>query len=401
MGVEILANSFADIYQNYLNQGKNATDAYAAASQQTGGYSFYNLPSSTASQVNKAVSNTAAGAGRNLSGSYYDLMDILGIPAGLNKPYNTYPNGYSLGKEETAPSPQGYTPSPQPNMMSWEQALAQARAKLDPQYNSMRLKAEQSYSAQREQAPQLAAARWGMAGLKRGGGTAAQQADITQKEAAAIDELENQREAAIAELASNIQTNDYNSAMQAWQTAENLKAAKAQQEQQAAYQNALLAYNKEQEEKNNYWKALDYYLKQITEDREQSNWDKEFGLKSSGLEYNPEYQNAYIQKMLSEINQNNAQADRYSRMGYGGSDSGSSGKSSGENSYGNYEYYVNTINKWLSQGQSINDVTQAINALTPKNTGLTQSQINALKEYADGAYLPGYSEALKYFGLVK
>lgn len=85
--------------------------------------------------------------------------------------------------------------------------------------------------------------------------------------------------------------------------------------------------------------------------------------------------------------------------GGGGYSSGGNSGGGSQDTYGNYSYYTGVITDWLVRGESLNDVLNSIDSLTPKNTGLTQTQINNLKDFAENRNLPGYNQALKYFGL--
>jgi hypothetical protein len=121
----------------------------------------------------------------------------------------------------------------QPPQVTWEEAYKRAFAQANPQFDILRGRTEQQFSQQREQTPQLLAAKYGgLAGL-RGGRREAAESALTQKEAMAIQELEAQRQQAISDLAVDIQTQENTGAYQRWLAESQLKQQEAQRQWEA------------------------------------------------------------------------------------------------------------------------------------------------------------------------
>ncbi len=161
--------------------------------------------------VSSLIANTLTGLGS----SYYNYIKNNPKPTTGTTATPTLPSAIA-SPTLTAPT---YTPTDEPEMMDWGTAIKQATARVNPTYDSLRSRYEQSFSDQREQVPQLLAARFGMAGI-RGGRRESAEYGTTQNENAAIGDVENNRVKAINDTASEIQSGANSEALQRYQAAE-------------------------------------------------------------------------------------------------------------------------------------------------------------------------------------
>lgn len=234
------APNFATSFKNYYGVGNSANDAYRKAIQD---------------QQN-----------------YYDkTAPTWKIDTGGYK--STDPTATTASPTITAPAP--YTPGAMPQSIDIATALQQAKARLNPTYDALRGKAEQSFSKQKEQNPQLLAARHGMSGT-RGGRRQSVDYGTTQAERQEISNIEGQRLTAQEQLAQAIQDQDNERQMQAYTTTEALKQKQYDAEYQK-YKDAVLSQAAKEE--SDYTRAL----KQLLLEREdadkaqtQSNWERTF-----------------------------------------------------------------------------------------------------------------------------
>lgn len=191
------AAKYVDALKNYGN-----TDAtWNVANLANGGSG---LATSTYKNWVGANSNAMTDANGNVTNSTVETY----------RPYYTV----NTGSDPTAPGTITTTPLPEEGdqYMSYSEALQRAQNRLNPTYNSSRNKLEQAYSQQREQIPQVLAARYGMSGT-RGGRAQSAQYGATQAENIAVSDIEAQRESAINELADSIYNSDYQKAIQRYQ----------------------------------------------------------------------------------------------------------------------------------------------------------------------------------------
>lgn len=196
---------------------------------------------------------------------------------GTPQTFQDYIKLFNANKSATAaaPAPAAYTPDPTPATMDWETALTRAKQTVNPQYDTLRQKAEVSYRDQREEIPQLLAARYGMSGI-RGGRRASSESDLTQNESMGINELESQRNQATNSLATSLQDDSYSKAMDLWKAQQSLKAAQAQDEYNR-YRNSILdKQSSDSTDTNLLLKALEFAKSDEATAVEGERWDKTF-----------------------------------------------------------------------------------------------------------------------------
>lgn len=109
-----------------------------------------------------------------------------------------------------------------PSLMSLGAATTAVEDSVNPTYAALRSRQELTSSQEREQIPQLLAARYGLSGT-RGGRAQSSYADNTQSENADISSIEGQRQQALTEAALAYQEKDFARAMDKWKTSESLR----------------------------------------------------------------------------------------------------------------------------------------------------------------------------------
>ncbi|NPV90061.1 MAG: hypothetical protein HPY50_04705 [Firmicutes bacterium] len=122
----------------------------------------------------------------------------------------------------------------------------------NPQFDILRGRTEQEFSKAREQAPQMVAAKYGGVSALRGGRMKSQEAQLTQKEAQAIQDLESQRLATINQAARDIQTKTNTAQAENWYKQQELK--QRQREAAAAERNRQALSNMQRE--NDYLRQV-------------------------------------------------------------------------------------------------------------------------------------------------
>ena len=293
---------------------------------------------------------TLANGGTGLDNSWLD-----NYANSLGGKVNNYMDPRATSYAPRAQAPDAYSPGDAPEQMDYAEALAKAKARVNPTYDALRGKAEQSYSAQREQIPQLLAARYGMSGT-RGGRRQSQEYGVTQAENQGISDIEGQRLTAQEETAMALQNDENNKSMQAYQLAE---AAKLQKYANAYQQYRDSVMDQQTESNTNY----DRQLKQLLMNREDQRygvqddqWDKTFGLQQgqfdlqkNGLENSPEYQALQMEGMKA----NNAATWRSAKAPF---------PSSGGGGLTAYQQYQVGRDQEESETQSQNDFNARVDA---------------------------------------
>lgn len=139
--------------------------------------------------------------------------------------------------------------------MSWDDAYTRASNMYDPQYDLSRQRTEKMYSDQRARLPQMLAAR----GYLKGGKREAGEHGITQEQAMALSELQNQFESQKQQAAYNIYSGESGRAQQtlsnliAQQQAKNTDSVQQWQTQYGA------ALQKDMQDKLNSNALLRYF----------------------------------------------------------------------------------------------------------------------------------------------
>lgn len=160
-------------------------------------------------------------------------------------PYTTLPPAPSL--DYSTP----YVPE-----FSWEEALARASAMYDPQYQLSRQRTEKMYSEQRERLPQVLAAR----GYLKGGKREAGEQGITQDQAMALSELQNQFETQKQQAAHDIYTGETARAYRTMQQLVELQNAKNLAEMQKWQTQYSAALQKDLQDRINSNSLLKYFV---------------------------------------------------------------------------------------------------------------------------------------------
>lgn len=146
-------------------------------------------------------------AGKGISGIASALKS--NAPAGSSSPYSS---------PYTAPTSQYLTPPtldtgyPEVPQITYDEALSQAKAYFEPQYNSAVLSQNQLAADQQKRLTQALAAR-GYASA-RGGHRQVGEGNITQSHAAALENLRNQYDTQIGRYAGELYTGRANDAYQ-------------------------------------------------------------------------------------------------------------------------------------------------------------------------------------------
>jgi hypothetical protein len=276
-----------------------------------------------------------------------------------------------------------------PQMMAYGDAEQQSRSLLAPQFGKIRSQYEVAGRDQREMAPQLAAAKGklsGRVGLNPSIGS--QQGVITQDEAIKKQEVETQKEAAIASLANDIMTGTNTNNFNQWLQEETLRANQASAEAEARRNATLDQMSAEDSELNRMLKILGY-------NRDVSN--DEWGRSADNP--NNQLTAAQIQNYLWNMDPDNPdnmyKLAQIAKAVSGGSGGGrSSGSSSGGYGSMGFTDFTDQILSAAQSGESLESIMQGIYSLTPKSSGLTQSQISQLaKEAEDIWYVTRYGRA--------
>lgn len=105
---------------------------------------------------------------------------------------------------------------------------SQAAAKVNPQFDQLRDRADAQASANREQLPQVMAARYGGIMGTRGGRMGSAMTRATQAEGQAINEIEGQRQQATIAMQEALQKQDFDRALQLYQVTKSLEMQQAQ-----------------------------------------------------------------------------------------------------------------------------------------------------------------------------
>lgn len=222
----------------------------------------------------------------------------------------------------SSPAPAPYVPGAAPQQMDWETAFSKAQGRVNPTYDSLRGKAETTYSKARESIPQLLAARFGMSGL-RGGRRQSAEYGATQNENQGISELEGQRQQALNSTASAIQNDDFSTAMNLYNATEALRAKSAGDAYQK-WRDTIL--DQQSKDETDYSRALKQRLLEREDERfgvQDSQWDKTFGLQQGSLENDPEYRQILLERAGVGLDTDRAQLyntqNPSTRTGGGGS----------------------------------------------------------------------------------
>ncbi len=255
--------------------------------------------------------------------------------------------------------------------MSYSEALARAQRRLNPQYDAMRNKLEQTYSQQRAQIPQLLAARYGGISGTRGGRRQAAEYGTTQQEAQAISETEASRQAAIEMLAEAIQNEDYNKELAAWQLAQNQK----QQQYANAMEQYRLALEKQQREKDQIlqlWLQMQGWNREDARnaveqqrweqqfDWEKQRWEQQFDWEKQKYQGLPEAQPWYLDLYKRRLEADIKNILRSANAPYGGRGGGSGG--GGGSGSGSTSINQRATQQAMSQVWSYNSPEEAVAA---------------------------------------
>ncbi len=218
-----------------------------------------------------------------------------------------------------------------PAYMSWEEALRQAGLQLDPQTELSRLATLRAYMEQRERLPQLLNAR----GQLYGGLRAGQEAELTQDERRALDELALRAAATKSEMAQGIQESDYARAKSIADAAYQNERDRAEllMQQWQAQQDL---YNREQDRQNQSKMALVEILarmQEAAEVAEQQEYERQRQEQQDKLAMekwlaSPESQDWYLDLAKKSMQADIANALRSANAPYGGGGGSGSNKKS-------------------------------------------------------------------------
>ncbi len=320
------------------NAGGNASSSNRATSP-------YDPISNTGAGV--GIANVGASAGmivppgvENREASYGEVLDMLasmsqnqqaGREAGMDIEERTPGQftEYLTGYEQQRPVAPALTPPVMPAIdlsyqmpayMSWEEALRQAGQQLDPQTELSRMAILRAYMEQRQRLPQLLNAR----GQMYGGLRAGQEAELTQDERRALDELALRATATKSQMAQGIQDKDYARAKSIADTSYQNKRDRAEllMQQWQAQQDL---YNREQDRQDQSKRALVEMLSQLQQASdlaEQRTYDRQRQEQQDRLAMlkwfaQPEAQDWYLPSYQQQMQANIANTRRSASAPYG------------------------------------------------------------------------------------
>jgi hypothetical protein len=267
-----------------------------------------------------------------------------------------------------------------PEGMSYSEALARSQRRLNPQYDAMRGKLEQTYSQQREQIPQLLAARYGGISGTRGGRRQAAEYGTTQQESQAISETEASRQAAIEMLAEAIQSEDYNKQLQAWQLAQNQK----QQQYANAMEQYRLALDKQQREKDQnlqLWLQMQGWSREDARSAvEQQRWEQQFDWDKQKHQGSPEAQPWYLDLYKQGLEADIKNTLRSANAPYGGGGGGSGGSGGGS---GSTSINQRATQQAISQVWSYNSPEEAVTAYSYYGPSMATQGVDLSKVWTE------------------